>query len=163
MKNSVLAVIACASCMSAWSADTPDASTTTPPTSDQVVAQFRRDLQAKSADVLAKGLTLTAEEAAKFWPLFEQYQKEQGVITEGQLKATQAYAKGYATLTDSQALEYVNALLARDQKIHDLRVKWLAKFQAVLSPMNAARAIQLERRLGLIGQISLSSQIPLVR
>jgi hypothetical protein len=26
------------------------------------------DLQAKRADIMAKGLTLTAEQAAKFWP-----------------------------------------------------------------------------------------------
>jgi hypothetical protein len=33
-----------------------------------------------AADTLAKNLTLTAEQAAKFWPVFEQYQKEQNVI-----------------------------------------------------------------------------------
>ena len=123
----------------------------------------RNDLQAKSADVMAKALSLTADQAAKFWPLYETYQKEQREIVDGQLKATQDYGAKYASLTDSEALQYVNALLARDQKIHDLRVKWLAKFQTVVPPATAARAIQVERRLGLVTQIGLSSHIPLVR
>jgi hypothetical protein len=65
-------------------------------------------------------------------------------------------------LTDAQALEYVNALLARDEAAHDLRVKWLAKFQTVVPPKVAARAIQLDRRLSQVVQIQVSSQIPLI-
>ena len=159
MKIGILAIVALVTPLPAWSADAP----ATPPSQEQVVAEFRDDLQAKSADVMAKALSLTADQAAKFWPLYETYQKEQREIVDGQLKATQDYGATYASLTDSEALQYVNALLTRDQKIHDLRVKWLAKFQAVVPPATAARAIQVERRLGLVTQIGLSSQIPLVR
>ena len=133
------------------------------PTPEQVVEQFRTDLQAKRADVMAKGMTLTADQAAKFWPLFDTYQKEQNVIVDGQVKATQQYAASYETLSDADALKYVNALLERDAKMHDLRVKWLAKFQTVVPAKIAARAIQLDRRLGQVTQVNISSQIPLVR
>ena len=71
--------------------------------------------------------------------------------------------KNYGQLKDADALDFINALLTRDQKTHDLRVKWLAKFQTVVPPVTAARAIQVERRLGLVSQIGVSSQIPLVR
>ncbi len=163
MKIGILAMIAVAITLPAWSADPPAAGAQTPASPEQVVAEFRKDLEAKSADVMAKSLSLTADQAAKFWPLYETYQKEQRAIVEDQLKATQAYGAKYTQLTDAEALQYVNALLMRDQKIHDLRVKWLAKFQTVVSPATAARAIQVERRLGLVTQIGLSSQIPLVR
>lgn len=135
----------------------------TEPTEQEILDQFRSDLQTRSADVMAKGLTLSSEQAAKFWPLFEQYQKEQDEIVNGQLKATQTFAENYQKLTDQDALTYVNALLERDQKVHDLRVKWLKKFQTVVPPRIAARAIQLERRMGIVAQIKLSSHIPLVR
>jgi Spy/CpxP family protein refolding chaperone len=153
--------VACVTTLHAWGADAPAAAAK--PTPEEIVASFRADLEAKSADVMAKSLTLTADQATKFWPLYETYQKEQRAIVEQQLRATQQYGSEYATLTDAQALDYVNALLSRDQKIHDLRVKWLAKFQTVVPPATAARAIQVERRLGLVTQIGLSSQIPLVR
>jgi DNA-directed RNA polymerase subunit F len=88
-------------------------------------------------------------------PLYEQFQKEQQVI-DCQLDATK-YADSFAKLGDAEALAYVNALLERDQKMHDLRVKWLAKFQTVVPAKTAARAIQLERRLGLVTQVGISS------
>src|SRR4051794_31340423 len=71
----------------------PQAATASPqtPDEDKVVAEFRKELSAKRADVMAKGLTLTAQEAAKFWPLFEQFQKEQDVVVNDQIKATDQY------------------------------------------------------------------------
>jgi Spy/CpxP family protein refolding chaperone len=163
MKSGLMAIVALASTFPAWSADAPAAGTAVQPTPEQIVADFRNDLQAKSADVMAKALTLTADQATKFWPLYKEYQKEQGAIVQGQIEATQKYAASYGHLKDAEALAYVTALLERDQKIHDLRIKWLAKFQTVVPGTTAARAIQVERRLGLVGQIGISSQVPLVR
>ena len=167
MKSTLLAALATAVSFSAWAADPPakaqPASLTQPgPTEEQIVAGFRSELMARRADVMAKGLTLTAEQAAKFWPLFEQFQKEQDLVVQEQIKATDDYAKNYEHLTDEGALTYVNMLLARDKKMYDLRVKWLAKFKEVLPPAMAARAIQLDRRLGNVTQVQLSQRIPLI-
>jgi Spy/CpxP family protein refolding chaperone len=129
---------------------------------EKVMAQFRDDLQAASADIVAKGITLTGDQAAKFWPLFQEYQAEQKAIIDAQLKATQAYAEHIDKLTDADSLAYVSALLERDQKIHDLRAKWLKKFQSVVPAGTAARVVQIDRRLGLVAQIKLSQKIPLV-
>ena len=148
----------------AWAATTPADTTTAAaaPTTEQVMKQFRTDLQATAADVMAKGLTLTAEQAAKFWPMFESFQKEQKSIIDDQLESLVKYSETYSKMSDADALAYANSLLARDQKIHDLRVQYLAKFQQVVPARIAARAIQLERRLGLVGQVKVSSQVPLI-
>jgi Spy/CpxP family protein refolding chaperone len=162
MNKLIVAMLAMAVSAVASSAEPAAAPAATQPTQEQVVQQFREDLLAKRADVMAKGLSLTADQAAKFWPLFQDFQKEQGAYADAQIKATQAYHDHYESLTDAQAMEYINALLARDQAAHDLRVKWLAKFQTVVPPKVAARAIQLDRRLGQVTQVQISSQIPLI-
>ena len=167
MKIRLLAAMALAFTCPAWSADPPTTqpvSQTKPaPTQEQVVAEFRTDLMAKRADIMAKGLTLTSDQAAKFWPLFEQFQKEQDVIVNEQIESIKAYADHFENLTDADALTYVKQLLTRDQKMLDLRSKWLEKFQKVVPIKTAARAIQLDRRLSNVAQIQLSQQIPLVR
>jgi Spy/CpxP family protein refolding chaperone len=144
----------------AWAADPAPAAS---PTDEQTVEAFRADLMAKRADIMAKGLTLSSDQAAKFWPMFESYQKEQDTIVNGQLEATEQFARNYHQLSEKDALDYVNALLLRDQKMHDLRVKWLAKFQTALPTKIAVRAIQLDRRLGQVAQVQISQKIPLVR
>ena len=164
MFKSLTLAVAAGIFLPAMAADAPAAKpAAAQPTTEQVLTDVRNDLQAARADVIAKGVSLTAEQASKFWPLFEQFQAEQNAVIDGQLKATQKYADAYAKLTDADSTAYVNALLERDQKIHDIRVKWLAKFQTVLTPGNAARVIHIDRRLGLVAQLKLASQIPLVR
>jgi Spy/CpxP family protein refolding chaperone len=132
------------------------------PTQEQLIEQFRQDLLAKRADIMAKGLTLTADQAAKFWPLFTQFQSEQEAVMNGQIAATQKYSDNFASLSDADALDYVNALLSRDKAMNDLRVACLTKFQTVVPPKVAARAIQLDRRLSQVAQVKVSSQIPLI-
>ena len=159
-KPFALTVIAVAVFASASAADAPASSTAD---NEKVMAQFRDDLQAASADIVAKGITLSSDQAAKFWPLFQQYQDEQKAIIDAQLAATQKYGDSLGKLTEADSLAYVGALLERDQKIHDLRLKWLKKFQSVVPAGTAARVIQIDRRLGIVAQIKLSQKIPLVQ
>lgn len=133
------------------------------PTVEQVLQEFRDEMQNVEADMLAKGLTLSADEAAAFWPVFKRYQAEREVITNGQIEAIRRYAETYATQSDEDALAYVEALLERDQKIHDLRVKYLEEFTRVIGVSRAARALHIIRRLGLAAQAKLATAIPLVR
>ena len=129
---------------------------------DEVLRAVRSDLQGERADIMAKNLTLTSEQAAKFWPLFEAYQKEQNVIMDEQLKGIQKYADSYQTLDNAGAMALINAHLDRDAKMTALRLHWLGEFQKVVPANIAARAMQIDRRLSMLAQLELSSQIPLV-
>ncbi len=142
----------------AWAKDEPP----TPLTKQEVIDNFRRDLQATEADAMAKGLTLDADQAAKFWPIFEEFQKEQSGIADAQLAATRKYVETYEHASDTDALEYIHTILTRDQQMTELRQKYLVKFQAVLPGRIAARAIQIDRRIGHITQVEVSSRMPLV-
>src|SRR4249920_547268 len=95
------------------------------PSTDDALKAYRNDLQGVRADIMAKNLTLTADQAAKFWPAYSQFQAEQSVIVDEQLQAVKKYADGYATLDDAGALAQVDANLSRDLQINTLRRKWL--------------------------------------
>ena len=130
---------------------------------EQTMAKFRDDLQALETEVVSKSISLSADEASAFWPLFKRFQSEQKQTIDDQIEAVRVYADKYKTLTDADAVAYVNALLARDQQIHDLRVKYLAEYTKVIGQQRAARVIHLSRKLGLASQARLAEAIPLVR
>ena len=164
MRKFVFTLIAFAAATPAWSADAPASGTAAAAdkTPEQVMEEFRTDLQTARAEIMGKAMTLTADQAAKFWPMYDQYQKEQNVIIDEQGKAVLAFADKYATLTDADSLAFMTAQLDRDQRMLELRRKYLAKFQTILPAGLAARAIQVDRRIGNVGQVALSSQLPLV-
>ena len=129
---------------------------------EDVIQAMRLDLQSSRADIMAKNMTLSAEQAAKFWPVFDAYQKEQNGIIEGQLRDIKKYVESYDTLSDASALALMQAHFARDTKMNALRQKWLGEFQKVLPTKLAVRAMQIDRRLSLAAQTEVTSRIPLV-
>jgi Spy/CpxP family protein refolding chaperone len=139
------------------------ASATVASSEADILKAARTEVQSTRAEIMAKNLTLTAEQAAKFWPAFESYQKEQNAVIDEHLSAIKRYVDGYQTLDDASALALINAHLRRDDKMDALRKKWLAEFQKVLPTKAAVRVIQIDRRLAMAAQMELSSQVPLVR
>ena len=70
----------------------------TPEIVDEMLQAVRADLQTDRADIIAKNVTLTSAQAAKFWPLYESYQSQQNVIMDDQLKGLQRYIDGFDSL-----------------------------------------------------------------
>ena len=136
---------------------------TTPGAIDDMLAAVRSDLMASRADVMAKNLTMTAEQSAKFWPVYEAYQKEHKTIIEEQLKGVQRYVEAFDTLDDAGALALIKAHLDRDERMNVLRQKLLLDLQRAVGTKLAARAVQIDRRLSLAHQLEIVSKIPLIR
>ena len=135
---------------------------TTPAAVDEMLAAVRADMQGTRADVMAKNLTLNAEQAAKFWPVYEAYQKEQNVIMDEHLRGVQRFIESFDTLDDTGALALIEDHLDRDAKMNALRQKALGDFQKAVGTKLAVRAIQIDRRLSLAYQLQIVSKIPLV-
>jgi len=136
---------------------------TTPAAMDETLASLRSDMQATRADVMAKNLSMTAEQAAKFWPVFEAYMKEQNVIMDDHLKGVQRFIEASDTLDDAGALALIKTHLDRDERMNVLRQKALLDLQRAVGTKIAARAIQIDRRLSLVQQLEIVSKIPLIR
>ena len=130
---------------------------------DEVLQAVRGDLINSHADILAKNMTLTSDQAAKFWPMFAAYQKEQAVILDTQLKGLQEFIEKFDTLDDVAAMTLIKAHFARDSEMATLRQKWLGEFQKVLGTKLAVRAMQIDRRVSLAQQLQLTSKIPLAQ
>jgi Spy/CpxP family protein refolding chaperone len=167
VRNTLLFVVGvCVFSVSAigWTAAQQAKPVSTAPTSiEEVLRAVRSDLQGERADILAKNVTLTSEQAAKFWPLFEAYQKEQNVIMDEQLRGIQRFIESFDTLDDAAALGLINAHFDRDARMTALRQKWLAEFQKTLNTKLAVRVMQIDRRLSLAHQIMFTSKIPLAK
>ena len=128
---------------------------------DHVLQAVRGDLQNTRSDLMAKNLTLTSAQAAKFWPAFEAYQKEQNIIMDEQLRGIQRFIETYDSLDDAAALALVNTHLDRDVRMAMLRQKWLPQFQQILGAKLASRVVQIDRRLSLVQQLQFTTKIPL--
>ena len=130
---------------------------------DEVLKAVRADLQGGRAEIIAKNVPLTAEQAAKFWPVFEKYQSEQNAIMDEQMKGIQQFVERFEMLDDAGAVALIHAHFDRDARMNALRQKWLTQFQEVLPTKLAVRVMQIDRRVSLVHQVQFAAQIPLVQ
>jgi len=131
--------------------------------SDQQMALLRKDIRTIKKQLIAANLTLTDGQATKFWPVYEQYSAEFGKINETRSAVIKEYADGYGQLTDEQADNLIRRWLDTDIAAAQLRQRYVPTFRKVLPGKQAATFFQLDRRIRMMIDVQLTSQLPLVQ
>ena len=131
--------------------------------SDQQMALLRKDIRTIKKQLIAANLTLTDGQATKFWPVYEQYSAEFGKINETRSAVIKEYADGYGQLTDEQADNLIRRWLDTDIAAAQLRQKYVPIFRKVLPGKQAATFFQLDRRISMMIDVQLTSQLPLMQ
>jgi Spy/CpxP family protein refolding chaperone len=129
---------------------------------DQDIEMLRKDIRAQRKQITAQNMNLTADEATKFWPIFEQYRQEAIKPNDERWAVIKDYAANYSTMTDAQAQDYIKRSTAVDQQLLALRMKYVPVFEKVISPKQTALWYQIDRRIDLLINLQLSAVIPMV-
>jgi hypothetical protein len=132
-----------------------------PTVSDEDIALLRRDLRAMKMQVIGQNMALSEDEGQKFWPVYNHYVKDLTAINDQKYALLKQYAEMWATMSDQDALIYVRHWLEVDGQAQALRLKYVPVVSQVLPGRKAATFFQLDRRLNMIVDLQLFSQIPL--
>jgi len=132
-----------------------------PTMTDEDIALLRRDLRAMKMQVIGQNMSLSEEEGQKFWPIYNHYVKDLQLVNDKKYALLKQYAEMWATMTDQDALIYVRNWLEADGQAQALRLKYVPVVSQVLPGRKAATFFQLDRRLNMMIDLQLFSQIPL--
>ena len=132
-----------------------------PTITDEDIALLRQDLRAKKMQVIGQNMSLSDAEAQKFWPIYNHYVKDLQEVNNQKYALLKQYAEMWATMSDEDALIYVRHWLEADGEAQALRLKYVPVVSQVLPGKKAATFFQLDRRLNMIIDLQLFSQVPL--
>jgi len=156
----------CASVMLAMAADPAQVQKTDDTASkisDLEVNMMRKDLRDQKKQIVAANLPLTGDEAAKFWPVYGSYTEETIKVNDQRYSLVKEYAANYNNMTDEVAASLMRRWLGVDQAATKLRLEWIPKFEQTLGEKKAAMFFQIDHRIGLMQELQLSSQLPLIQ
>ena len=125
------------------------------------VRQALRSDDAKRA-LVEKNLQLTPAEAKKFWPIYDEHQKELEKILRKQNRAMNDYIAAEASMTDANAKRLITTVVSTDGDEQHLREATLKRVLKVLPARKAARYMQLENKLRSVVRYDIADHIPLV-
>jgi hypothetical protein len=132
-----------------------------PTVTDADIALLRKDLRAAKMQVIEQNMSLSDEEGQKFWPIYNHYVKDLHEVNNQKYALLKQYAEMWETMSDQDAMIYVRHWLEADGEAQALRLKYVPVVSQVLPGRKAATFFQLDRRLNMIIDLQLFSQMPL--
>ena len=133
-----------------------------PAVSERDLQLLRKDLRSQKKQIVAANVALNEVEAQNFWPIYDQYAGELAKIYDSKLLLIKEYAANYASLSDAQAQSIIERWTAADDAAVQLRSKYMPIVQKVLPGKKTALFFQVDRRIGVLMDLQVASEIPLV-
>ncbi len=143
-----------------WSLALPVLAQDKPANTMQLV---REKIQADKKLLVAVNMDLTEKENQAFWPVYESYQKDLGLLNGRMLVLIQDFAKNYQAMSDEAAKKLVGEFLAIKGDRVTLKQSYLPKLRQALSEKKVARYLQIENKIEAVIDYELADKIPLVK
>jgi DNA-binding protein H-NS len=133
------------------------------PTEPQAdVSLLTSTIRANRKALIEVSLMLTEEQAGKFWPLYDRYQKEIAAVNDRIAALVEDYITHFKDLSNDKALQLTGDYLAAEADRLQVRRTYLAEFAKVLPGRTVARFYQIENKMDAVLRYDLASTIPVV-
>jgi hypothetical protein len=123
---------------------------------------LRRDVRQQKAEIMGAVMVLGAVDAAKFWPIYSEYDAELTRLNDQRVENIKEYARSYNQMTDEKADELVQKSLAYQKQRAELLAKTYDRVKQAVGAVTAARFAQVEHQLLLIIDLQIASSLPVV-
>jgi len=124
---------------------------------------LRSDVRMKNAAVISEVMQFDPADAAKFWPIYKDYEAELTRSGDMKLALIKKYADHYENMTETIADEIASGALKLDQERHDLKAKYYELIKQSLGAITATRFLQVENQLLMLLDLQVEASLPVVK
>ena len=126
------------------------------------IALSRASVQVQRKALVSMNMNLDEATAAKFWPLYNEYQEAYGPVEARATALMTDYASNWMNLSEEQAKYLLNTSFSIKQDQLKIRKSYAKKMVRALSPKIAARFFQIENKIDAITAADLADKVPLI-
>jgi hypothetical protein len=123
---------------------------------------LRADVRQQKAEMMGAVMLLSAEDATKFWPIYNEYDVELAKLNDQRVANIKEYARAYDQMTDAKADELIQNAFAYHKQRAELLAKTYDRVKQSLGAITAARFVQVESQLLALIDLQIASQLPVV-
>jgi hypothetical protein len=143
----------------------------TPPTPQQTreanlnayIGMMRHDLKKEKVSILTELMDLGPEQAARFWPVYNEYDKELTKLGDERIAFIRLYADNYSALSDEMATKIAMGMMDVEARRVDLRKQYFQRVSQALTAKDAARWLQIEGQIEKVVDLQLLASLPIVQ
>ena len=129
---------------------------------ENFIELLRSDLKTQKKAVITEAMNFTEDQAAKFWPIYREYEFEFTKIGDTRVALIKDFANNYENMTDEKAKEITDKALKIEEETFKLKKKYIGKFSKVLPATVVARFLQVENQINNLMNLQIASELPLI-
>ena len=126
----------------------------------EYIKLLRGDVRSQKSAVMSAVMQLDPDEAAKFWPIYRDYDAELTKVNDLRVANIEEYSRTYTQLTDAKADELVRNAMEYQKQRAELLAKYYDRMKREMGAITAARFVQVEHQLLLIIDLQIASSLP---
>jgi soluble lytic murein transglycosylase-like protein len=123
---------------------------------------LRADVRQQKAEMMGATMLLSASDAAKFWPIYSDYDAELTKLNDQRVANIEEYARTFDQMTDEKADELIQNAMAYQKQRSELLARTYERVKQALGATTAARFVQVEHQLLLIIDLQIASNLPVI-
>jgi hypothetical protein len=123
---------------------------------------LRSDLRADKTAILTEALDLEGAQADAFWPIYREYELESAALGDRRVALVKRFVGKYGTFTDEEAGFFAKDWFTIQKDRLKLREKYFQKVAKATSNKVAAQFIQVENILGMLLDLQIAAEAPLL-
>jgi hypothetical protein len=128
----------------------------------EYVTLLRHNVRSEKIQLMGAVMLLDPDEAAKFWPIYRDYDGELTKLNDLRVANIEEYSKAYNDMTDEKADQLIRNAIQYQQQRDQLLAKYYGQVRDALGGITAARFLQVEHQLLLIIDLQIASSLPVV-
>lgn len=146
----------------AFAQDAPSAADTKEANLKAYVELLRKDLKKDKVAILTELMQLSPEESAKFWPVYNEYDKALTKLADERIAFIRMYAENLGSLTDAKAMQIATGLLDLEGRRNQLKKEYLQRMSQTVSVKLAVRFVQIENQIEKLVDLQIAASLPIV-
>jgi hypothetical protein len=128
----------------------------------EYIKLLREDVSSQKAKLLGQVMQFDAEDAAKFWPIYRDYDAELQKVNDLRVANILEYSRSYTNMTDAKADELIKNAMTFQKQRDELLGKYYERVKQELGAVTAARFVQVEHQLLTIIDLKITSSLPVI-
>jgi len=130
---------------------------------DSYIEVLKSEIKTDKKAIIIETMQFTEQQSAAFWPVYNEFEHELEKLSGKRIANIKDFAANYDSLTDKKADELIKTSFSFQNDRLSLNEKYYKKFAEVLTPIVAAKYMQLENKIQLILDLSIAANLPLAK
>jgi hypothetical protein len=119
-------------------------------------------IRANRKALVAVNLKMTDDEAAKFWPVYDSYQKEMNALGDRLVALLGDYGKSFHDMSDDKAMKILDEYLNIEAERVKVKRSYVEQFAKALPGRKVGRFYQIENKMDAVIRYEMAKTIPVV-